>query len=304
MRTNRSTGIQAALASAFLMGLAPVFGRQAILSGFSPLLVVASRTGLAAGVLLVIVILFGRKYLIIYPVGLIGCGLAGAVNGLGSIFYYMALARLSASIGQMLYALYPFFLAAWLLLDKHAPSKFTLLRMILAGFAVFLLTGGAAGGVDLTGVLLMLAGGMLYALHIPINQRVLYDVPSQTVTLYTLLAMSAVVIPAYLLIDGSPPAPNGSWSSLLGLTLVTILSRLALFAGVKHLGGMQTALLGLGELLVALTFGNLWLNETLTGTQWLGAITLAVSLLMVILEPPSTPKPKHTSGWLNWIQRT
>lgn len=302
MHTNRSTGIQAALASAFLMGLAPVFGRQAILSGFSPLLVVALRTGLAAGVLLVLVVLFRRKFLVIYPIGFMGCMLAGAVNGLGSIFYYLALARLSASLGQMLYSLYPFFLALWLLLDKHPPNRLTVLRMILASLAVFLLTGGAAGGVDLTGVFLMLAGAMLYALHIPINQRVLYDVPSPTVTLYTLLAMSAVVIPAYLIIDASPPAPSGSWTPVLGLTLVTILSRLALFAGVKHLGGMQTALLGLGELLIAVTFGHLLLNETLTSIQWLGAITLAVSLLMVIFEKPAAPRPKHASGWLNWIQ--
>ena len=39
---------------------------------------------------------------------------------------------------------------------------------------------------------------------------------------------------------------------MLGLTLVTFFSRLTLFLGVKHLGGMQTALLGLGELLVTL----------------------------------------------------
>jgi drug/metabolite transporter (DMT)-like permease len=65
---------------------------------------------------------------------------------------------------------------------------------------------------------------------------------------------------------------------------------------------MQTALLGLGELLIAVTFGHLWLNETLTNIQWAGAILLAISLLMVTLEPPSTPRPKHSSGWLNWIQ--
>ena len=47
----------------------------------------------------------------------------------------------------------------------------------------------------------MLGAAALYALHLPINQRVLYEVPAPTVTLYTLLAMSAVVVPAYLVFD-------------------------------------------------------------------------------------------------------
>ena len=78
------TGIGAALASALFLGLAPVFGKQAIMLGFSPLAVVALRTSMAAGLLLIIVAIFRRPYLFIYPAGLLGCGLAGALNGLGS----------------------------------------------------------------------------------------------------------------------------------------------------------------------------------------------------------------------------
>ncbi len=54
------------------------------------------------------------------------------------------------------------------------------------------------------------------------------------------------------------------WWPVLGLTLVTFLSRLTLFMGVKHLGGMQTALLGLGELLVTLVFAHWMLGESLS----------------------------------------
>ena len=65
---------------------------------------------------------------------------------------------------------------------------------------------------DPVGVGLMLGGAALYALHLPINQRVLYEVPAPTVTVYTLVAMSAVVVPAYLLfghqLDDSQPPPG------------------------------------------------------------------------------------------------
>ena len=90
--------------------------------------------------------------------------------------------------------------------------------------------------------------------HLPINQRVLYEVPAPTVALYTLLAMSAVVIPAYLIFDRSWPVGEPPWLPIIGLTSVTIFSRVALFLGVKKIGGMQTALLGLAQLLIAIFF--------------------------------------------------
>lgn len=298
----RAKGIQAALISAFLLGFTPVFGRQAILLGMSPLEVVALRTVLAAGLLLAIVAIFRRQFLYIYPLGLMGCLLAGAINGIGSLLYYASLAHLSASLGQMLYSLYPFFLAIWLLLDHQPIGRVTLLRIGLATLAVLLLVGGSGGKVDMTGVLLMLGGSLLYALHLPINQRVLYDVPAPTVTLYTLLAMSAVVAPAYLLFDAQTPAAPVIWGPVIGLTVVTFFSRLTLFVGVKHAGGMQTALLGLSELLVAITFGHILLGERLTLTQWLGAVALAASLLTVRNDPGATPHPTERSGWLSWLR--
>jgi drug/metabolite transporter (DMT)-like permease len=302
MKSERSKGIQAALISASLLGLAPVLGRQAILLGFSPLAVVALRTGFAAGLLFLLVALFRRSFLFIYPVGFAGCMLAGAINGFGSIFYYMSLARLPASIGQMLYSLYPFFLVFWLLLDRQPLSRVTIFRVTLAMLAVLLLTGGPASGVDMTGVLMMVTGSLLYALHLPINQRVLYDVPAPTVTLYTLLGMSTVVIPAFFLFDPQLPGGNVTWWPVIGLTLVTFFARLTLFLGVKHLGGMQTALLGLSELLVAITFSHLWLHESLTPMQWLGAAGLAISLLLVRIDPTPPSRTSHTGGWLNWIR--
>ena len=301
MKTERSKGIRAALVSAFLLGLTPVLGRQAILLGFSPLAVVALRTGFAATLLFVIVALFKRQFLFIYPVGFAGCMLAGVINGLGSIFYYMSLARLPASIGQMLYSLYPFFLAFWMLLDRHSISRMTIFRVSLATLAIVLLIGGQSNNIDWIGVLMMLVGSLLYALHLPINQRVLYDVPAPTVTLYTLLAMSAVVIPAFLLFNPQLPAADVSWWPVIALTLVTFFARLALFLGVKHLGGMQTALLGLSELLVAITFSYLWLGESLTPLQWLGAAGLAVSLLLVRIDTTPPSSKSHKGGWLNWI---
>ncbi len=302
MQKARTAGIFAALSSAVFLGLSPVFGKLAINFGFSPLAVVALRTSMAAALIFLVVVIFYRPFLYIFPIGLLGCALAGLINGLGSILYYMALTRLSASVGQILYSLYPFFVAIWMVLDRQPPSRLTLIRISIATVAMFLLISLPSHPADLIGVAMMLGASILYALHLPINQRVLYEVPAPTVTLYTLLAMSAVVVPAYLLFDKRWPSLEMPWWPVLGLTLVTSLSRLMLFMGIKHIGGMQTALLGLGELLVTILFSYIWLHEQLLWTQWLGAAGLSLSLLLVKFESV-TPQPHSIkSGWLAWIR--
>ncbi len=302
MQSVRNTGINAALVSALFLGLAPVFGKAAMgADRFSPLAVVALRTSMAALLLVILIVVFKRRILYIYPAGLLGCLMAGAVNGIGSIFYYVGLSKLNASVAQMLYALYPFFVALWLQLDKQAPSKLTGFRIVIASVSTFLLTSTQAGSIDLWGVVFMLIAAALYALHLPINQRVLYDVPAPTVTVYTLLAMSLIVVPAYLIFDRSLPPVSAPWLPVFGLTAVTFFSRLLLFLGVKHIGGMQTALLGLGELLVAIVFSHLLLGEILTAWQWVGTAGLSLSLLLVWFEMPPT-HPVHTHGLLGWLQ--
>lgn len=302
MQKKQTAGILAALSSAIFLGLAPVFGKLAITQGFTPFAVVALRTGLAAGILLVIVVLFYPQYLYIFPIGLVGCALAGAINGFGSLLYYLALQRLDVSVGQLLYSLYPFFVALWLVLDHQPPSRLTFFRIGLATLAVILLTSFPGRSTDAAGVIMMIGAAVLYAMHLPINQRVLYEVPAPTVALYTLLSMSAVVVPAYLLFDRHWPATNIPWLPVAGLTFVTVFSRIALFLGVKKIGGMQTALLGLAELLIAIVFSHIWLGENLTLLQWLGALALGLSLTLVMFESTKSPIHSGKTGWLSWIR--
>lgn len=298
--------MSAALVSAIFLGMAPVFGKAAIQSGMSPFAVVALRTSLAAMMLFLVIFLYKRSFLFIYPAGLLGCFLAGGINGLGSLFYYGSLSRIDASLGQLLYSLYPLFVVIFLWIDGQPPSRMFLLRLILMVPAVFLLTRADFKQVDLVGMVMMLVGSALYALHLPVNQRVLYDMPAPTVTLYTLIAMSAIVVPAYFVSvlfgeTAAIPALYQAWIPVLGLTSVTFFSRLALFQGVKNLGGMQTALLGLSEMLVTLVFSFVWLGERLSWQQWIGAIIMLGSIVLIIMDKSAPPRRLRTS-WLNWLR--
>ncbi len=297
----RLKGISAALASAVLLGVVPVFGKQAMLVGFAPLAVVAIRTSIAALLLLLLMAIFQRPFFYIYPVGLAGCVLAGFVNGLGSILYYTALSRLDAGIGQLLYSFYPLFVVFWLMLDRQPISFLTALRLGLSIPGVYLLLSTSANKIDLLGAGFMLTAAALYALHLIINQRVLFEVPAQTVTLYTLLSMAGTVLIAYLIFSRQIPPAEAPWWPVLGMAAITFFSRLTLFLGIKHLGGLQTALLGLGEVMITVWVAHWWLKESLTPAQWGGTVLICIALILVGFDryPPTKRRSTGLLAWLN-----
>ncbi len=268
--------------------------------GFSPLAVIAVRTTIAALLMLGLMYFKMRPFFYIYPVGLIGCLLAGFINGCGSILYYSALSRIDAGLGHMLYSFYPMFVALWLLLEKQPITRLTMLRLFLTVPAIFLLILPGKATVDMLGVLMMLGSALLYALHMLINQRILYEAPAQTVTLYTLIAMAVTVDAAMLIGGGTFPALTIPWWPVLAMALITFSSRLTLFMGIKHLGGLQTALLGLSELFVTVILAQLWLGETLSPVQWAGTGILMISLSLIGSEK-ILPQKRNATGWLAWL---
>lgn len=293
-------GVSAAAASALFLGLTPVFGKLAIIGGVPALAVVALRTAGAASLLLMAMALFRRRYFYIYPLGLLGCLLAGTVNGVGSLLFYSSLARIDASLGQLLYSFYPLYVAVLLYLDGYRYSRLTLLRLALSVPAIILLTSPSTNG-DVVGILMMIGAGLLYAFHIPINQRVLYEAPAPTVTFYTLLAMTAVVVPVAAIVAPEPTSWARAGLPAVGaLTLITFLSRLTLFSGVKSIGGLQTALIGLGEVAVTLALAHLWLGERLSAGQWVGALLLSATIVLVAADRSTRPRAP-LGGWLRWL---
>ena len=68
---------------------------------------------------------------------------------------------------------------------------------------------------------------------------------------------------------------------LLVAIFPTALARLLVFAGLRRLGGVQTALLGIAEPLVAVALALILLGESFTLMQWIGAGVFAISVLLI-----------------------
>jgi drug/metabolite transporter (DMT)-like permease len=218
------------------------------------------------------------------------------VNGIGSLFYYNGLNYLSASVAQLLNATYLIFVVLLTRLNGQQLNRRTIVRATLALIAITLLTGGLSGSLTWLGAGLMIGNAILFAGTVVLSQRVLYEMPSPTVTLYVLTTMAVVVVMARFMYrtEWAPQSPTAIFA-IFALGLTTALSRLMLFFGVKKLGSLQTVLLGIFETMVAVLAAYFLLGESLSPTQLIGMVILLISLLLVRrndLEPSS-----HTNGF-------
>jgi drug/metabolite transporter (DMT)-like permease len=278
-----SGAIVATLLSTLCAGMAPIFGKLAYSAGLDPSTLVALRTALAACLLWVLYLLFWRRYVSTDLRNLLGCVGMGIANGVGSLLYYNGLARVDASLAHLMYSMYPFWVFIFLSAAGHPVSRLAIVRLGLALLSIFLLTWQGAGVVDPLGLTLMIGAGALYGFHLVLGQWTLVDVDPRTVTLYVLTTMSVVVGVAYL-VQGHPMGPisGQGWLAILLVALIpTALARLLAFSGLRRLGGIQTSLLGIAEVLVALFFAFVWLGESFSLMQWAGAILFVASVLLI-----------------------
>lgn len=276
-------GVIAAFLTPMFLGLAPIFGKLSIQAGAEPFTVAALRTLVAVMLLWGVYALFFRRFIFIYPAGLLGCVVIGVINGIGSLFYYGGLSLVDASMAQLLNGMYLVFAVLMVRIGGERLDFRMMVRVVLALVALLILTGFGSEPVNWLGVGLMLGNALMFAGTFILSQYVLYEMPSPTVALYVLSTMAVVVIMVWLA-TGVQPMDAGlraALPSIFILGVTTALSRLAMFAGVKFLGSMQTAVLAITEIAVALVLSFAVLQERLTLEQWGGVAILTLSILLV-----------------------
>ncbi len=282
MRHNMN-GVIAGLLTPVFLGVAPIFGKLAINAGADSFTVAAWRTVIAVVFLWVLYLIFARKYIYIYPAGLLGCVVIGVVNGIGSLFYYGGLGSLDASQAQLLNGMYLIFAVLLTRMSGEKLDKRLIIRVLLAMIALVIITGFSSKQINWLGVGLMLANAIMFAGTVILSQYVLFEMPAPTVTLYILTTMGVVVAMVWVAV-GKPMAAatvEAVLPPIIALGITTAISRLALFSGVKLFGSLQTAVLALTEIGVALALAFFVLGDRLTPPQVVGIGFLAASILLI-----------------------
>jgi drug/metabolite transporter (DMT)-like permease len=289
-------GLLWGLLSPLFLGIVPILAKVSYAAGVNVLTLVAFRTVMAALFLWTGMLLFKRELIRSSTPAVFSSMIAGAINGLGSIFFYTSLTRIDASLGQLVNISYLVFVTVFLRLAGQTISLLTIGRTALTIGAIYLLTRGGAGPADWLGVGMMLVAAITYAIQLVLSQRIMMDIPAPTMTLYAITAMAIVVTVAWFFapVDLSLVSTEG-WQAIGLMALVTALSRLTLFLGVKAMGSIQTALLGVFEVVVTIAIAAVFLGERLTLLQWVGAAVLLASIFLVRFE-------KGVPRFVDWWQ--
>jgi drug/metabolite transporter (DMT)-like permease len=271
-------GITSGLLASFLLGWAPIIGKLAYRSGVTSMTLAALRTVVAVLLLALVYLLFWRSLLRLKVRDLLNCMLVGAVNGLGSIFYYNGLARIDAAPASLLSTLYAVWVVIFLAASGQAISRLTLTRLGLSLIGALLVTSpwSTTNPADYLGVMLMIASAAINGWYMVMGQWVLADVPARSATLYILTGMAVTVSGAWFASGGGlvTEISFSGWEAIVALGVTTALSRMTMFFSMEKLGGVQTVILNLLEMVVSLALAMVLLGESLTWWQWGGALLL------------------------------
>jgi drug/metabolite transporter (DMT)-like permease len=281
-------GVASGFVASLLLGWAPIIGKLAYGAGVDPITVASMRTVVAAALVWFAFPLTRPKERRPLSWRLVaGCLFVGAINGIGSLFYYSGLARLDASRAALLGALYPVWVVLFLGASGQAMDRYVIPQLAASMLGAVLVASPWRVGspADFLGAMLMVASAAVNGWYLAMGQWVLADVPAQTGTVFILTGMAVTVFVAQL--AGGQAAVAGislaGWQAILALGLTTALSRLAMFFSLATLGGVQTAILSLVELATSLGLAYVFFGDRLTWFQWLGAGLLLGGGLMARL---------------------
>lgn len=304
--TSKSKGLFAAFLSPTFLGVMPIIAKFAYSYQVDVYTVAALRTIIAAAMLWIVAIWLDKDYIFSSKPAIIGSFIAGAINGLGSLLFYTSLTRIDASMGQLINITYLIYVTLLLRLAGQHISKLTLFRTGMAILAIYIITSSGLGEPDWVGVGYMAIAALSYAVQIVFSQRIMYDIPAITMTLYALTGMSFVVTIAWLVATPSiAEIPFLGWGAVITMGIVTALARLTLFLGVKNIGGMQTSLIGVAEVVISIVLAYWLLGEVMTTWQLVGAFILITSILLVKYEKdiPSANWGRSLIWNLIWVSQ-
>lgn len=290
-----ATGLVFALVSAMAFGTSGSFAKGLLASGWSPGAAVTARIGIAGLVLLgpSMWALRGRlpavraaapKILLYGVLAVAGC----------QLFYFNAVQTLSVGVALLLEYLGPVLVVGWLWLrHRRPPGRWTIVGVVLslAGLALVLDVTGELD-IDAAGVGWGLAAAVGLATFFVISADTEHGVPSVAMAGLGMLVGAITLLLAGLV--GLMPLEwartdvelGGTvlrwWVPVLGLALIAgALSYATGIVGARRLGSRIAAFVGLTEVLFAVAFAWLLLDELPGPVQLVGGLLVLAGVAAV-----------------------
>ncbi len=220
------------------------------------------------------------------PLVFLGFLFAISALGLYASFNYM-----DAGLASTLLFLYPLEVALIMaVFFKEKMTRAVGLAIAISLLGIGLLYRGGEGGaaLSLTGLLLVFASSLAYAVYIVVVNKADLKMGSMKLTFYVMIfCLMFLLLYSVLFGAGFPPVlqnPSSyGWACMLGL-VPTVLSLVLMAKAVKIVGSTPTAIMGGLEPLTAVVIGVCVFGETLTVRLICGIILVLLSVLILAVK--------------------
>ena len=200
--------------------------------------------------------------------------LGGAALGLNWVALFGAYRLLNVSLATLIYYAGPMLVVLFSpRLFGETLSKRRIAAVVLVAFGLVLISGSiAAGGLSVGGLAAAAASALVYAALIVFNKRIKKTSGLQTAALELDIAFVVVLLWVLLTVGlPRPTRPDLPPLLLIGL-LNTGLAYVLYFSGLQRLPAQSVALISYVDPVSALFFSALFLRESMTALQILGAV--------------------------------
>ncbi len=200
----------------------------------------------------------------------------GSVLGLNWVALFEAYRQLNVSLATLIYYVGPILVLLFspvLFREKLNSRKIT--SVVLVAIGLVCISGSIAlRGMSMRGLLTAVVSALFYAAVIIFNKRITHTGGLQTAALE--LDIAFVIVLIYMMLTVGLPHPAVSdipWIAVIGL-VNTGLAYLLYFSGLQKLPAQSAALISYVDPVSALVFSALFLHETMTPVQILGAVLI------------------------------
>jgi len=205
--------------------------------------------------------------------------------------YYYSISRLGVGLSILLQYLAPALIVLWEMARGRPALPRTIVAIIAALAGTALLVGGfdpgALGATPLDWAV-GFASALTFAFHILYSKYGLSRYSPLTVLFYTFLiagTLWAIVTPPWRVVAAGYPVQV--WLLFLVVGIGSTLLPFALFyGGLQRLRPEQAGLLATLEPVVAVVLAWVFLGEALRSFQWLGAVLVLASTVLVSFQAP------------------
>ena len=283
---NKVKGYLLGTIAAATYGMNPLFALPLYKEGMDPDSVLFFRYLFAIPILGVMIKARGRNFKLVRKeiLPLIIMGLLVAIS---SLTLFQSYNYMDAGIASTLLFVYPIIVAVIMAAGfKEKLSTQTLLCILMAlGGIAMLYKGGDGSTLNLTGVMLVLASSLSYAIYIVgINKSILKDTATLKLTFYVLIFGLTLFLvrvdfgKSLYIVD-----KWYQWGNLIALAIFpTAISFLCTTAAIQYIGSTPTAILGALEPVTAIFFGVTIFGEVLTSRIIFGICLIILSVTLII----------------------